>query len=80
MRVPCANILLYCMADNFRGVLIFVILMVDLAFTKILPTKLMPISTRTPTVMYYYASANGQMMGMAKNIVAALPTVLSISK
>ena len=68
------------MADNFHGVLIFVILMVDLAVTKILPTKLMPISTRTSTVMYYYASANGQMMGMAENIVAALPTILSISK
>ena len=58
------------MAGNFRGVLIFVI---DLAVTKFShPRKLMP------TVIL----CESMMMGMAKNIMAARPTVTlpSVSK
>ena len=53
-----------CMAGNFHGVQIFIISVVDLAFTKISTTNLM----RTG------------VMGMAKIIVAAQPTILSVSK
>ena len=58
------------MVGNFCGVLIFVIFMVDLAVTKFShPRKLMP------TVICEY-----MMMGVATNIVAARPTLPSISK
>ena len=67
------HILLYCMAGNFRGVLIFV---VDLAVTKFShPRKLMP--TYGDIVLPVCES---MMMGVATNIVAARPTLSSISK
>ena len=60
------------MAGNFRGVLIFVIFVVDLAVTKFShPRKLMP----TVTVI-----CESMMMGVATNIVAARQTLPSISK
>ena len=63
---------IYCMAGNFRGVLIFVIFVVDLAVTKFShPRKLMP----TVTVI-----CESMMTGEATNIVAAQPTLPSISK
>ena len=58
------------MADNFHGVLIFVIFVVDLAVTKFShPRKLML------TVI-----GESMMMGVATNVVAARPTFYSISK
>ena len=57
------------MAGNFRGVLIFVIFVVDLAVTKFShPRKLMP------TVIY-----ESMMMGVATNIVAVRPILSSIA-
>ena len=62
----------YHMVGNFRGMLIFVIFIVDLAVTKFShPRKLMP----TVTVI-----CESMMMGVATNIVAARPTLPSISK
>ena len=59
----------YCMAGNFRGVLIFVIFVVDLAVTKFFhPRKLTP------------RLCESMMMDVATNIVAARPTLPSISK
>ena len=56
------------MAGNFRGVLIFIIFMVDLAVTKFShPRKLMP------------TLCESLMMGVATNIVAARPTLSSIA-
>ena len=58
------------MAGKFRGVLIFVIFVVNLAVTKFFhPRKLML------TVICEF-----MMMGVATNIVAAQPTLSSISK
>ena len=58
----------YHMAGNFRGVLIFIIFVVDLAVTKFShPRKLMP-------------TVESTMMGVAKNIVAAWPTLPSVNK
>ena len=62
--------LIYCMAGNFRGVLILVIFVIDLAVTKLShPRKLMP------TVI-----CESMMMGVATNIVAARSTLFSVSK
>ena len=62
------------MAGNFRGVLIFVIFVVDLAVTKFShPRKLMR------TVIWYYVYES-MMMGVATNIVAARPILFSVSK
>ena len=61
---------IYRMAGNFRGVLIFVIFVVDLAVTKFShPRKLMP------TVICEF-----MMMGVATNIVTVRPILPSISK
>ena len=61
----------YHMVGNFHGVLIFVIFVVDLAVTKIShPQKLMP------TVIL----CESMMMGVATNIVAAWPSLSSVSK
>ena len=61
---------IYHMAGNFRGVLIFVIFVVDLAVTKFShPRKLMP------TVI-----CESMVMGMATNIMAARPTFPGINK
>ena len=60
------------MAGNFRGVLIFVIFMVDLAVTKFPPTK---INAYGDMVL-----CESMMMGVATNIVAVRPTLSSISK
>ena len=55
------------MAGNFRGVLIFVIFVVDLTVTKFShPQKIMP--------------CKSMIKGMATNIVVARPTLPSISK
>ena len=60
------------MAGNFRGVLIFVTFVVHLAVTKFShPRKLMP------TMI---CELESMMMGVATNIVAARPTLPSISK
>ena len=60
----------YRMAGNFRGVLIFVIFVVNLAVTKFFhPRKLMP------TVI-----CESMMMGVATNIVAARPTLPRFNK
>ena len=57
----------YRMVGNFRGVLIFVIFVVDLAVTKFShPRKLV--------------IGESMMMGVTTNIVAAWPTFYSISK
>ena len=62
----------YRMADNFRGVLIFVIFIVDLAVAKIFhPRKLISM------VLWLCKSV---MMGVATNIVAVWPTLTSVSK
>ena len=62
------------MVGNFRGVLIFVIFVIDLAVTKFShPRKLVP------TVIWYYVYES-MMMGVATNIVAARPTLSSVSK
>ena len=59
------------MAGNFRGVLIFVIFVVDLAVTKFShPRKLMPGGDMVLCEV--------MMMGVATNIVAARPTLSSI--
>ena len=59
------------MVGNFRGVLIFIIFMVDLAVMKFShPRKFMP------TVIL----CESMMMGVATNIVAAWPTLPSVSK
>ena len=63
--------LIYCMAGNFRGVLIFVIFMVDLAVTKFPPTK---INAYGDMVL-----CESMMMGVATNIVAVRPTLSSIA-
>ena len=58
----------YGMVGNYRGVLIFVIFVVDLAVTKFShPRKLMP------TVI-----CKSMVMGVAINIVIARPTLPSI--
>ena len=58
------------MAGNFRGVLIFVIFVVDWAVTKFShPHKLIPMMI-----------CEFMMMGVATNIMAARPTLPSISK
>ena len=64
------------MADNFRGVLIFVIFTVNLAVTK---------SSHAPMKINAYDDddmvlCESMMMGVATNIVAARPTLSSISK
>ena len=60
------------MVGNFRGVLIFVIFVVDLAVTKFShPRKLMP------TVGM--VQCESMMMGMATNIVAMWPILSSIA-
>ena len=64
----------YRMAGNFRGVLIFIILVVDLAVTKFSHSrKVMP-------TMIWYILCKSMMMGVATNIVAARPTLSCISK
>ena len=62
------------MAGNFRGVLIFVIFVVDLAVTKFShPRKLMP-------TVIMVLRIRAMMIGVATNIVAAQPTLSSVSK
>ena len=62
------------MVGNFRGVLMFVIFVVDLAVTKfshlrkLMPTVIMVLRIRA------------MVMGVATNIVAAQPTLSSVSK
>ena len=66
--------MIYRMAGNFRGVLIFIIFVVELAVTKFShPRKLMP------TVIWYYVYKS-MMMGVATHIVAARPILSSVSK
>ena len=61
------------MAGNFRGVLVFVIFVVDLAVTKFShPRKLMPYGDMV--------LCESMMMGVATNIVVAWPTLSSVSK
>ena len=62
----------YRMAGNFRGVLIFVIFMVDLAVTKF--------STHKNKCLGDMVLGESMMMGVATNIVAVRPTLSSISK
>ena len=62
------------MADNFRGVLIFVIFTVNLAVTK---------SSHAPMKINAYDDmvlCESMMMGVAINVVAARPTLSSVSK
>ena len=60
------------MVGNFRGVLIFVIFVVDLAVTKFFhPRKLMPGGDMV--------LCESMMMGVATNIVAARPILSSIA-
>ena len=57
----------YCMVGNFRGVLIFIIFVVDLAVTKFShPRNLMP----TYTVDMVLCNCKSMMMGVATNIAA----------
>ena len=60
------------MAGNFRGVLIFVIFVVDLESRNFPPTK---INAYGDMVL-----CESTMMGVATNIVAVRPTLSSISK
>ena len=62
------------MAGSFRGVLIFVIFVVDLESRNFPPTK---INAYVDNIMVLCEST---MMGVATNIVAARPTLSSISK
>jgi hypothetical protein len=61
------------MVGNFGGVLSFVIFVVDLAITKISPTK---INVSIAAVIYGWIPLS--LRGVVKNIVEAWPTVLSV--